>query len=134
MAWIWKTGVLLALAAPLAGIAAPAPGHATLRLHVRDAHTVVVRGQGFPEGRLRVHADLDEPHASVACNAEFQRFAVVKNGRFETTIRPGRLSDCDFLCGGEPEHFVVTVEAPGGARLAARKFACVGPRAGRGRP
>src|SRR5437870_2330818 len=77
-----ETSITLGLVIAIAGFgsfaASPATGAPTLQLQVLDAKTVVVRGSGFPDERLLVSADMNVPHASVACYTDFTRVALVK--------------------------------------------------------
>lgn len=96
----------------------------TLQAKVVDAWTVVVQGKGFPDGRLTVSADEDQPHGSPACRAQFSRAVVAKGGAFEVTLAPGKGTRCSFQCGSEPSGFDVHVEWKG-KYLAEAKVPCV---------
>ncbi len=128
----------LVLAVPLAlpTQAAQAEQHpgARLRLVVVDDHRVEVHGRGFPDGRLQVEADLAVPHASVACQPEWQTLAQAHGGRFDATIAMGPQSDCYFSCGREPDPYMVTVTSMNGHQLAQKVFACPARPAGPKRP
>jgi hypothetical protein len=111
----------------LVGNVSFAAGAPTLQVEVLDAKTVVVRGKGFPDDRLLVSADMDIPHASVACYTDFTRVALVKGGAFEAIINPGK---CDFRCSRDRSGYLVSVDTLGGMTLAEVKFPCVPARAG----
>src|SRR3954471_18229927 len=83
------------LAGLLAGSVWPAIAAPTLAVRVLDPKRVVVRGAGFPDEKLLVSADMDVPHASVACYTDFTRVALVRGAAFEVTLNP---SHCDFRC------------------------------------
>jgi hypothetical protein len=113
--------LLLMVSAPWAA-AAP-----TLQVKVLSAKTLVVHGQGFPDERLLVSADMDTPHASVACYTDFTRVALVKGGEFEAAINP---RECDFRCSRDRSGYIVSVETLGGTTLAEARFPCVPARTG----
>lgn len=125
---IQKLAAFSALCLFLAHSAA-APKSPVLRVKVLDARTVVVHGTNFPSAKLLVSADMDMPHASVACYSEFMRVAIPEKGGFEVVINPSKISDCDFSCGREPVGYVVTASDVNDAVLAQTKFACVPRRA-----
>jgi hypothetical protein len=116
-----------ALAYLFVGDASSAAGAPTLQVKVLDAKTVVVRGRGFPDEKLLVSADMDIPHASVACYTDFTRVALVKGDEFEATINARH---CNFRCSRDRSGYVVSVETLGGRYLAEAKFPCVLPRVG----
>jgi hypothetical protein len=72
-----------ALVALLMGNASSAAGASVLQVKAHDAKTVIVHGKGFPDEKLLVSADMDMPHASVACYTDLTRVALVKGGEFE---------------------------------------------------
>jgi hypothetical protein len=119
--------VFPALAYLFVGNASSATEAPTLQVKVLDAKTVAVRGKGFPDERLLVSADMDIPHASVACYTDFTRVALVKGDEFEATINARQ---CDFRCSRDRSGYVVSVETLGGRTLAEAKFPCVLPRVG----
>jgi hypothetical protein len=119
--------VIPALAYLFVGNASSAAEAPTLQVKVLDAKTVAVRGKGFPDERLLVSADMDIPHASVACYTDFTRVALVKGDEFEATINARQ---CDFRCSRDRSGYVVSVETLGGRTLAEAKFPCVLPRVG----
>jgi hypothetical protein len=120
--------VFAALSYLLVGNASSAAEAPTLQLKLLDAKTVVVRGRGFPDERLLVSADMDVPHASMACYTDFTRVALVQGDKFEVTINARQ---CNFRCSRDRSGYVVTVETVGGRTLAEAKFPCVLPRVGR---
>lgn len=114
-----------ALVALLMSNASSAAGASVLQVKAHDAKTVIVHGKGFPDEKLLVSADMDMPHASVACYTDLTRVALVKDGEFEVAINP---RECDFLCSRDRSGYVVSVETLSGTTLAEAKFACVSPR------
>jgi hypothetical protein len=107
-----------------------AAGAPALDVTVLDAKTIVVRGKAFRDERLLVSADMDVPHASVACYTDFTRVALARNGAFETTINPAK---CDFRCSRDRSGYLVSVEGLGGTTLAQARFACAPARTRRRR-